>query len=575
MLDPTLININGGFNLSKIDNDVISIFALGGLCEIGKNMYCIQYENEMIVIDAGVKFPEKDMPGIDLIIPDISHLIENQEKIRGIFLTHGHEDHIGAMPFVLRELNVPVYGGALTLGLVRSKLEEHGLLHDAQLNLIDDDTEVHFKHISISFFRTNHSIPDSFGIAVNTPQGVIVQTGDFKFDHTPADKPTDLIKMAEIGKRGVLALLSDSTNSEREGFTPSETTVGNSIRDLFGKCTGRILFATFASNVHRLQQVVEAAQAYGRKIAVIGRSMEKVFQIGQNLGYIRVPEGMIIDTKEINKFSSNQIAIICTGSQGEPNAALTRIARSSHRQVEIHPGDTVIFSASPIPGNTQNVYRSIDLLYRAGAEVIYGSILDIHASGHGSQEDLKLMLNLMKPHYFIPIHGEYRMLVRHASLAEQTGVEKANIFLLNIGNVLHLSREKAEKGVNVHSGSSLVEGNNVSTIRETVMDDRIQLSNNGLIIIAMTVEEKTLRLLSGPDIVSRGFIYVREARELIKKSENRARKIVNELLEQEGNSIEVLKEKLNKELSFFFNKELGRSPIILPIIMTTNKSQSK
>jgi ribonuclease J len=547
--------------------DNVSIFGLGGLGEIGKNMYCIQYGEEIIVIDAGIKFPEKDMPGIDYIIPDITHLIENQDKIKGIFLTHGHEDHIGALPFVLKELKVPVYGAALTLGLVRFKLEEHGLLRDTELHLIDDDSVIDFNNMSIAFFRTNHSIPDSFGVAVTTPKGVVVQTGDFKFDYTPADKPADLNKMAEIGKRGVLALLSDSTNSEREGFTPSETKVGETIKEIFEKCTGRILFATFASNVHRLQQVVEAAQGCGRKIAVIGRSMEKVFQIGQDLGYIRVPDGMIIDTKQINKFSSEQIVIICTGSQGEPNAALTRIARSSHRQVEIYPGDTVIFSASPIPGNTQNVYKSIDLLSRAGAEVIYGSILDIHASGHGSQEDLKLMLNLMKPKYFIPIHGEYRMLVQHAKLAELTGVYKDNIFLLNIGDVLDISSEGAQLGAKVQAGSALVDGNVVGKIRETILDDRIQLSNNGLIIIAMTIDEESRKILTGPDIVSRGFVYVRESWKLIKKAENRARHVVNSLTAKERDSLDLWKEKLNRELTIFFNKEIERSPIILPIIM--------
>ncbi len=555
-----------------LQNGQVTVFALGGLGEIGKNMYCVQYENEIIVIDAGIKFPEKDMPGIDYIIPDISYLVEHKEKVKAIVLTHGHEDHIGALPFVLKQLQVPIYGAALTLGLVRFKLEEHGLLRDTELHIFDDHSQFDLGQMSVSFFRTNHSIPDSFGVAVTTPAGVIVETGDFKFDHTPADQPADLHKMAELGQKGVLALLSDSTNSERDGFTPSETRVGQTIHDIFSRCSGRILFATFASNVHRLQQVVEAAQAYHRKIAVIGRSMEKVFQIGQDLGYIRVPEGMLINTKEINNYSSEKIAIICTGSQGEPNAALTRIASLAHRQVEIHPGDTVIFSSSPIPGNTQNVFKSIDLLSRAGAEVIHGSILDIHASGHGSQEDLKLMLNLMKPKYFIPIHGEYRMQIQHAKLAEYTGVKRENIFVLNIGNVVHLSEEKAYLGESVPSGSSLVDGNIIGKIRETVMDDRIQLSNNGLIIIVMTVDGKTHEILSGPDIVSRGFVYVRESWQLIKKAEKRAHWIVNHLSEKEKGSIDAWKKKLDTELTIFFNKEIERSPIILPIIMLTNET---
>lgn len=552
----------------------ISIFALGGLGEIGKNMYGIQYKNELIIVDAGLKFPERDMPGIDYVIPDVTYLKENIDKLKGIFLTHGHEDHIGGLPYVLKQLKVPVYGAALTLGLVRSKLEEHGLLHEVELHLIDDETQVDFDNVSVSFFRTIHSIPDSFGVVVTTPEGVIVQTGDFKFDFTPVGKHADLSRMAEIGKKGVLALLSDSTNSEKEGFTPSEKTIGDSIIELFSRCTGRILFATFASNVHRLQQVVEAAKLHDRKIAVVGRSMDKVFQIGQDLGYIRIPDGMMVDVKEINAHSADKIVIICTGSQGEPNAALTRIANGSHRFVEIHPGDVVIFSASPIPGNTLNVNKSIDLLSRAGAEVIYGSILDIHASGHGCQEDLKLMLNLMKPKYFIPIHGEYRMLVQHGKLAEEVGILSEHIFLLDIGNVLHVSETNAILGADITTGSVFIEGKSISNIKSAVIEHRNKLSISGLIIIVATVEKESYQLLSGPSIVSRGFVYIRESGALMNKAERHIRQVIIKLIDKKVTSIEEWKIRISEELSMFFEQHMDRAPMIVPVIMEVETVQT-
>lgn len=552
----------------------ISIYALGGLGEIGKNMYAIQYKNEIIVVDAGLKFPEADMLGIDYIIPNVTHLIDNLDKVKGIFLTHGHEDHIGALPYVLKQLKVPVYGAALTLGLVRSKLEEHGLLQETDLHLIHDESQINFDHVSVSFFRTIHSIPDSFGIVVTTPEGVIVQTGDFKFDFTPAGKHANLSRMAQIGKRGVLALLSDSTNSEKEGFTPSERTIGDSIIELFSRCTGRILFATFASNVHRLQQVVEAAKLYDRKIAVIGRSMVKVFQIGQELGYIRIPDGMLIDIKQCNTYSADKVVIICTGSQGEPSAALTRIASGSHRFVEIHHGDVVIFSASPIPGNTLHVNKSIDLLSRAGAEVIYGSILDIHASGHGCQEDLKLMLNLMKPKFFIPIHGEYRMLVQHGKLAQEVGIAAERIWLLNIGNVLHVSETHARLGGDITTGSVLIDGKSVSNIGSAEIEQRNLLSNSGLIIIVATIDKHSYQLLSGPSIVSRGFVYIRESGTLMNQAESHTRRVITKLIEEEVISTDDWKTKISQQLSVFFKQQIGRAPMIVPVIMEIETLQA-
>lgn len=550
-----------------MSNEFVSVFALGGLGEIGKNMYGIQYGNDIVVIDAGLKFPEDDMPGIDLVIPDITYLLQNKDKVRGIVLTHGHEDHIGGLPYVLKELNVPVYGAPLTVGLVQAKLQEHHLSGSIEMNVIDDHRELHFGELKVTFFRTNHSIPDSLGVVVHTPEGVIVHTGDFKIDLTPTGHPSDLAKMAALGEQEVLLLLSDSTNSERPGLTPSDKTVGDKIDEIFYNCQSRILFATFASNVYRLQQVVEAAVKYGRRLAVIGRSMEKVFQIGQELGYIRVPAGMMIDIKQVDDYAPEQVAIICTGSQGEQMAALTRIAYGSHRSLQIIPGDTVIFSSSPIPGNTQNVYRTIDQLFRVGANVIYGSNLDIHASGHGSQDDLKLMLTLMKPKYFMPIHGEFRMLKQHGSLAEQVGVQSENIFVMDNGEVLQVNRNEARRGGKIASGIVLVDGNGIGDVGNIVLRDRKRLSEGGLIIVVMTIDMKNFKLLTGPDIISRGFVYVRESEELLREATIVVRQLVHTLLEEKVTSWSEFKAKIVKTLTPFFYERRERTPMILPIIM--------
>ncbi len=544
----------------------VKIYAMGGLGEIGKNMYCVEYEDEIIIIDCGVKFPENEMFGVDLVIPDISYLVENQKKIKAMLLTHGHEDHIGAIPYVVRQIKVPIYGGRLTLGLVKSKLEEHRLQNEVKLIPVTDETVIPFSHMTATFFRTNHSIPDCFGIAIDTPEGTVVHTGDFKIDMTPVGPSTDFAKIARIGKGDVLALLSDSTNAERPGYTMSERAVGEGILDVITKAKGRIILATFASNVHRLQQVVDAAMACNRKIAVIGRSMEKVFMIGQELGYIQVPEGMLIDIKNIDNYADNQILIICTGSQGEPMAALTRIASGAHRTVQIYPDDTVIISASPIPGNTINVARTIDKLYRAGANVIHGSVFDIHASGHGSSEELKLMLNLVRPRYFVPIHGEYRMLKTHAKLAMQVGIDEKNIFVMDNGDVLRCTRESATLG-KVPAGVVLIDGSGVGDVGNIVLRDRKHLAEDGLMVVVVSIDMKNFKILTGPDIVSRGFVYVRGSESLIQEATVLVKQTLQEALSKKVKEWSELKAQINQVLKPFIFEKTGRSPMILTILM--------
>lgn len=549
----------------------VQVFALGGLDEIGKNMYAVQYGKEIIVIDAGVKFPGPDLPGVDYIIPNIRYLLDNKEMVKAIILTHGHEDHIGALPFVLQQLKVPIYGASLTIGFVRAKLEEHHLAKQTEMHIVDEHSVIRFNSMTIEFFRTHHSIPDSLGIVVQTPQGNIVHTGDFKFDMTPVDKPTDFGRLAEIGRKGVLCLLADSTNSEKPGYTPSEKTVGGAIKETFEGCRGRILFATFASNVHRLQQVVEAADATGRKIAIIGRSMERAFRIGQELGYIRPPKEMLIDVNQIDRYPDNAVCIVCTGSQGEPNAALTRIANGSHQKVAIYPDDTIIFSASPIPGNTQNVNRSIDKLLRAGAEVISGSIMDIHASGHGCREDLKLMHAFLRPTYFMPIHGEHRMLVHHAQLAEELGLDRGNIFVMDIGQTLNVSRKMARLGKPVPAGAVLVKGGSISEWESSITEERRQLADSGVIIVNVVVDASQNKLLAGPDMVTRGFIYVREAGDIISQATRVLKRSMAKLQKKEKFHRRGWEDSITKTLSSYFETTMGRSPLILPVLMDVKK----
>jgi len=556
--------------LSKRNQDKLLIFSLGGVGEIGKNMYCVQYGNDIVVVDSGLKFPEEDMLGVDIVIPDITYLTENRDKVRGILITHGHEDHIGGLPYVLKSLNVPVYGTKLTLGLIEVKLREAGLLGETKRVLIHPDSVVQLGSIRASFFRTNHSIPDSVGICLDTPEGTVVITGDFKFDHTPVNgQYADLHRMAEIGSRGVLALLSDSTNAERPGFTPSERKVGQELEDIFRKSRQRVVVATFASNVHRIQQVINAAMATRRKLTVIGRSMVNVVSIASELGYLHIPEGMLVEPEDVGKLPADRVVILCTGSQGEPMSALSRMARSAHKKVDILPGDTVIISATPIPGNERFVGRTIDELFRLGANVIYGPTASstVHVSGHGSQEELKLMLNLMKPKYFIPVHGEYRMLRQHALLAESVGIEKDRIFLLDIGDTVEIQNGAARKGNKVPSGSVLIDGLGVGDVGNIVLRDRKLLSQDGILVVVVTLSKQDGTILSGPDIISRGFVYVRESEGLMEEATRIVTQTLNKLTNDNVNEWASLKTNVKDVLGRYLYEQTRRRPMILPIIM--------
>ena len=553
-----------GFKKSRL-----KIIPLGGLHEVGKNITVFQYDNEMIVVDCGLSFPEDDMLGVDLVIPDITYIIKNQEKLKGMVITHGHEDHIGSVPYFLKQVNTPIYGTRLTLGLIKNKLEEHRLVDSTKLNEVNPGETIKLgKHFKVEFIQSSHSIPDSVMLAIHTPVGTVVHTGDFKVDYTPMDgKIMDFGRLAELGNKGVLALMSDSTNAERKGFTMSESTVGEVFEKLFTNCTKRIVVATFASNVHRVQQIVNCAVKYGRKIAVCGRSMINMITTARQLGYIECPDNLFIDIDMINNYTDDQLLIITTGSQGETMSALTRMASGTHRKVKITPNDLVIISANPIPGNEKNVSKVIDSLMQIGAEVVYSALEDVHVSGHACQEEQKLILALTKPKYFIPVHGEYRHLIAHSETAKLMGVPKENIFKLENGKILEMDKNSAEFTGMVQSGIILVDGLGIGDVGNVVLRDRQHLSQDGLIIVVLTMNGGSGEVIAGPDVISRGFVYVRESENVMDEIKAVVRHEVHKCEEQGIRDWATIKNSIRENLRDYIFSKTKRNPMIIPIIM--------
>lgn len=546
----------------------LKIIPLGGLDEIGKNITVFEYEDEIVLVDCGLEFPEDSMLGVDLVIPDVTYLERNKEKIKGLVITHGHEDHIGSIPYILRKINMPIYATRLTVALIKNKLEEHKLLKSTKMVEVQQGETINFGKMKVEFIRSSHSIPDAVMLAIHTPAGIVLHTGDFKVDFTPIDdKVMDFGRIAELGNQGVLALMSDSTNSERAGYTMSECTVGEVLDKQFVNCTKRIVVATFASNVHRVQQIVNSAVKYGRKVAVCGRSMINMITAARELGYIQVPENTFIDIDMIKNYTDEQLVILTTGSQGEAMSALTRMANGDHRKVVITPNDKIIISATPIPGNEKFVSRVIDDLMKIGAEVVYSSLEAIHVSGHACQEEQKLILSLVRPKFFIPVHGEFRQLKAHAETARKMGIDPTNIFIMTNGRVMEINPNEAKLTTSVPSGKILVDGLGVGDVGNIVLRDRQHLSQDGLIVIVMTMDSSTGEIVSGPDVVSRGFVYVRESENLMDDVKNVIREEVRKCEEQNIRDWATIKSTLKDNLRDYIFTKTKRNPMILPIIM--------
>lgn len=547
----------------------LKIIPLGGLHEVGKNITVFQYEDEMIVVDCGLSFPEDEMLGVDLVIPDITYILKNKEKLKGMVITHGHEDHIGSVPYFLKQINTPIYGTKLTLGLIKNKLEEHNLESSTKLNeVVPGDTIKLGKNFKVEFIQSSHSIPDSVMLAIHTPVGTVLHTGDFKVDYTPMDgKLMNFGRLAELGKKGVLALMSDSTNAERKGFTMSESTVGEVFDRLFNNCRKRIVVATFASNVHRVQQIVNCAIKYNRKIAVCGRSMINMISTARDLGYIKCPDNLFIDIDMINNYVDEQLLIITTGSQGETMSALTRMASGTHRKVKITQNDLIIISANPIPGNEKHVSKVIDSLMQIGAEVVYSALADVHVSGHACQEEQKLILALTKPKYFIPIHGEYRHLIAHGETAKIMGVPKENIFKLENGKILEMDKNNAEFTGLVQSGIVLVDGLGIGDVGNVVLRDRQHLSQDGLIIVVLTMDGSTGEVIAGPDVISRGFVYVRESENVMEDIKQAVRHEVRRFEQNGVRDWSTIKNSIRENLRDYIFTKTKRNPMIIPILM--------
>ncbi|MFH5881167.1 ribonuclease J1 [Liberiplasma polymorphum] len=553
---------------SILKKNEVGVFALGGLGEVGKNMYCVEYQNELLIIDAGIMFPDEYLLGIDYVIPDYTYLLENQDRIKALIITHGHEDHIGGIPWLLRHVKIPkIYANGLAVGLINNKMQEHKGIQYNLLEFFENDI-IRYDQLSVGFFRTNHSIPDSFGVVVRTPEGNIVHTGDFKFDFTPTGPDADYHKMAKLGQKGTLLLLSDSTNAELDTFTKSEQTVSENIKDIFTKIEGRVVVATFASNIHRVQQIVEASIATNRKIAIFGRSMERTVEVGQSMDYIRAPHGTFVGARALRHFAANEITILCTGSQGEPFAALSRIANGSHRDIKIQPGDTVIFSSSPIPGNQTSVSKTINQLFKREANVItHSPLTDTHTSGHAGNEELKLMLKLIKPKFFMPIHGEYRMLKIHAETGIACGVERGNEFVMDNGDVLAITSDTARIAGKVQAANIYIDGKGIGDVGNVVLRDRKVLSEDGLLSAIVTIDEHRKTPMGKPVIMSRGFVYMRDHSALTNEISNMVHDlVVSKIQSQKGVNVSQLKRDITKLLNDYIFTKTERSPMILPVI---------